>query len=136
MVKQKSFSKIEQELRRTYRNNLNIADSTEDVKKFFYYVVRELFARIFQGRLVPDFDDVRLDDQAQGKVAYSQKLLGNGEFHRALAGSDLARIMERFAEKGLNRIKHFQEKQPDKTEAKPFQAHSVSGRGFKNRAGC
>ena len=37
MKKQKSFAHIEQELRHTYRNNLNIAESDEDVKKFFTY---------------------------------------------------------------------------------------------------
>ena len=43
MARQLSFSKYEQELRPELRQNLNIAESTEDVKKFFVYTIQKLF---------------------------------------------------------------------------------------------
>ena len=133
MARQRSFAKIEQEIRRGYRNNLNIANSAEEVKKFFHYAVREFFLEVFQGEIMIDFDDVRMDARKEGGVAYSEALMSNGEFRQALDDSDLPRIMGELAGSGLNRIKHLEEKQPDKTENKPFQTHSGAGRSFKSR---
>ena len=44
MARQLSFSKYEQELRPELRQNLNIAESTEDVKKFFVYTTVASFS--------------------------------------------------------------------------------------------
>lgn len=135
MAKKQSFAKIEQQIRPGYRNNLNIADSTEDVKKFFVYVVRDFFDKVFHGRIAIDFEDIRLDRDSPGGILYSDALMNNIEFRETLESSDFTRIVEDLAENGLNRIKHLEEKQPGKTEAKPFQTHSGAGRDFKSRAG-
>ena len=50
MARQLSFSKYEQELRPELRQNLNIAESTEDVKKFFVYTIQKLFGKVLEGR--------------------------------------------------------------------------------------
>ena len=65
MARQLSFSKYEQELRPELRQNLNIAESTEDVKKFFVYTIQKLFGRVLEGKEVFTYEDIRLDPQEQ-----------------------------------------------------------------------
>jgi hypothetical protein len=48
MARQLSYSKYEQELRPELRQNMNIAESTEDVKKFFVYTIQKLFGRVLE----------------------------------------------------------------------------------------
>ena len=61
MTQQVSFSKYEQELRREYRQRINSAESTEDVKKFFVRAVIELFEKALGRKVEADYDDVYLD---------------------------------------------------------------------------
>jgi hypothetical protein len=44
MTKQIFFSKYEQKVLPNFRQKINEAESTEDVKKFFIYTVKELLA--------------------------------------------------------------------------------------------
>ena len=47
MSRQLSFTKIEKELLPAYRQKMGSAESTEDVKKFFVYIVQELLNKAY-----------------------------------------------------------------------------------------
>lgn len=133
MEKQKSFSHIEQELRHTYRNNLNNAESDEDVKKFFVYVVRDLLNEAYEGQVNISHDDIGLDENRTEFFVLKDSLKKNKSFIKVWNNSDLPKIVGRMAENGINRIKHLEEKHPDKTEAKMYPTSSHSGQRFTSR---
>ena len=133
MVKQKSFAKIEQDIRHTFRNNLNNAESDEDVKKFFVYAVKDLVEQAHEGRITIEYDDISLDPENADGFVFSSTLKKDKTFMHLWNNSDLPSIVERMAESGLNRIKHLEEKHPDKTEAKIYPTSSHAGRSFSKR---
>ena len=133
MEKQKSFSHIEQELRHIYRNNLNNAESDEDVKKFFVYVVRDLFNEAYNGQVIISHDDISLDENRTEFFVLKDPLKKNKSFMAVWNNSDLPKIVGRMAENGINRIRHLEERHPDKTEAKMYPTPSHSGQRFTNR---
>ena len=121
MARQLSFSKYEQELRPELRQNLNIAESTEDVKKFFVYTVRKLFNRVLDGKEAFQYEDIKLTPSEQSGFIISDKLLRDTEFAAVWQNSDLSNIVQRIADAAGNRHKRLQ-KNPAKTEAKICQA--------------
>ena len=121
MARQLSFSKYEQQLRPELRQNLNIAESTEDVKKFFVYTIRKLFGRVLDGKEAFRYEDIQLLPLEQSGFIISDKLLGDSEFAAAWQNSDLSNIVKRIADAASNRYKHLM-KNPAKTEAKICQA--------------
>lgn len=131
MEKKQSFTKIEQEVRHHYRNNLNIADSPEEVKKFFVYAAQDFIRQAFAGRVAVAFHDIALDPQAESGFVCSPDLRNNQEFKQSREDSDLQRILGQFAESAIHRIQRLEEN-PDKTEAKMTQAPSHAGRRHVN----
>jgi len=121
MARQLSFSKYEQELRPELRQNLNIAESTEDVKKFFVYTIQKLFGRVLEGKDPFHYEDIRLMPLEQSRFIISDKVLGDPEFAAVWQNSDLSNIVKRIADAASNRHKHLQ-KNPAKTESKICQA--------------
>jgi hypothetical protein len=121
MARQLSYSKYEQELRPELRQNLNIAESTEDVKKFFVYTIQKLFGRVLERKEAFPYEDIRLDPQEKSGFIISDKLLGDPDFAAVWQNSDLANIVKRIADSASNRHKHLQ-KNPAKTEAKMFKS--------------
>jgi hypothetical protein len=121
MARQLSFSKYEQELRPELRQNLNIAESTEDVKKFFVYTIQKLFGKVLDGKEPFHYEDIQLAPTEQSGFIISDKLLDDSEFAAAWHNSDLSNIVKRIADTAGNRHKHLQ-KNPAKTEAKICQA--------------
>ena len=120
MTRQISFSKYEQELRPEYRQRINSAESTEDIKKFFAYTVLELFERVLGGEIDLNYDDVHLNPKRKAGFAVSKRLRGIADFVSAWKKSDLPHIVRRIAEVAIKRYKHL-EKHRDKTEAKMYQ---------------
>ncbi|MFC1827211.1 hypothetical protein ACFLZQ_04705 [Thermodesulfobacteriota bacterium] len=120
MARQLSFSKYEQELRPELRQNLNIAESTEDVKKFFVYTIRKLFGRVLDGKEAFQYEDIQLSPLEQSGFIISDELLENTEFAAVWQNSDLSNIVKRIADAASNRHKHLM-KNPAKTEAKICQ---------------
>jgi len=135
MAKQKSYAKIEQDVRHTLRNNLNNAESDEDVKKFFVYAVKDLVEQASEGRIALEYDDIVLDLQYTDGFVLGSALKKDANFMDLWHNSDLPSIVKRMAESGLNRIKHLEEKHPDKTEAKIYPTSSHAGRSFSQRPG-
>ncbi|NOQ66496.1 MAG: hypothetical protein GQ556_04705 [Desulfobacterales bacterium] len=121
MARQLSFSKYEQELRPELRQNLNIAESTEDVKKFFVYTIQKLFGRVLEGKGPFHYEDIQLMPLEQSGFIISDNVLGDPEFAAVWQNSDLSNIVKRIADAASNRHKHLQ-KNPAKTESKICQA--------------
>ncbi|TVM16278.1 hypothetical protein DPQ33_13240 [Oceanidesulfovibrio indonesiensis] len=120
MTKQLSFTKQEHEIRPEFREMLDQAESVEDVKKFFFQVVRNLLSEITDKDWDIEFHrDVQLDlERGEGWV-FSDRLLDQNGLRQLLDDSDLDNILDRLAEKAWNRYRRLQ-KNPEKTEKKIY----------------
>jgi hypothetical protein len=134
MGKHISYSKIENEIRPHFRNNLNLAESSEDVKKFFVYAVQELLDKAFKGKITADYGEIELRGGDKQPFVIHKRLLHDLTFMNAWCNSDLPLIIERLASTAVKHMKHFG-KMPDKTESKMFPTASHGGRSFKNPPG-
>lgn len=112
-----SYTKFEHQVVHKYRDNLNHAESVEDVKKFFSYTMQELIHKAFAGQLSVNYEDVQLGVDAGEPLIISESLRQQGEFERAWSASDLPLIMTRLAKSAQNRFSHLQT-HPEKTNAK------------------
>lgn len=117
MTKQHSFSRIENQLLPGYRNRISMAESTEDVKKFFCYTVQDLFRLVFEGNLVLEYEDVFLQPERTPAYGFSERVLADSGFISIWNSSDLPNLILRFADTAAHRYKHLM-KNPEKTEAK------------------
>ncbi|MCF8030823.1 MAG: hypothetical protein K9J48_02905 [Desulfohalobiaceae bacterium] len=122
-----SYTKIENELWPEYRDRLNKAESTEDVKKFFAYTAMELLAQILESREIkPRFEDVQLDPEGERNYILSARLSDRQEVADLLAGSDLSDILQRLARAAVKRYQHLS-RNPDRSRFGTFYDKSRSG---------
>ena len=119
MNTQYSFSKYEQEIRPILRRSINNAESIEDVKKFFFYGVRNLLKKALHPQMPIDHEDILLDLSNEKGFTMSSRVWDIPAFASTWQESDLPHIVERMAEFAIKRYKHL-EKHPDKTEAKMY----------------
>ena len=119
MTQQVSFSKYEQELRREYRQRINSAESTEDVKKFFVRAVIELFEKALGRKVEADYDDVYLDPRRKDGFVIKKNVWTISGFVSAWEKSDLPEIVARMAEFAIKRHKRL-DAHRDKTEARMY----------------
>lgn len=117
MAKQVSFTKYENEALHSYRQKLNSAESTEDVKKFFYYTTQSLFENVFDGKLSVEPEDVTLIPGSKPHFRFTDRISSTELFTETWGRSDLPRVLGRFAESAASRMKHL-EKHPEKTDRK------------------
>jgi hypothetical protein len=117
MVKIQSFTKIENELLPKFRKQLNEAESTEDVRKFFVYCVHELCNEALDRQVSLQFEDISLQPEGEQPFQVADHLLANAAFAEVWQSSDLSHIIGRFAEQAVGRYRRL-EKNPAKTEAK------------------
>lgn len=119
MSTQLSFTKQEQGARSRFRELLTQAESTEDVKKFFYQTVRDLLMDICGTLPAFNIQDVQLDlDQGEGYML-SDRLMGEADLSDLMHGSDLDDILGRLSKNAWNRYRQL-EKNPAKSEQKIF----------------
>lgn len=116
-MRQVSFTKHENRVLPNFRQRINKAESTEDVKKFFVYTARELFDEIFEGKIDLEYEDFSLMQNRAPYYRLSERLLSLEDFRFVWNDSDLSRVLCRFAESAMRRCKHL-EKHPEKTDAK------------------
>ena len=117
-----SYTKIERDLRGEYRTKINIAESTEDVKKFFGQTALKLFDKVFEGKVPVGYEDITLDRDRCENFHVRESLAKNEAFREVWDNSDLPDIVRRLAEQACKRVKHL-EKNPDKTEAKMYHKY-------------
>ena len=112
-----SFTKQEHKIIPQYRDQLNHAESVEDVRKFFVYTVRELCGLVFEGGVKVDYEDVQLKPQTTTGFTISSQLRNRAAFRDAWRSSDLKHIIGRLAESAGHRYRHLAPS-PEKTRSK------------------
>ena len=117
MSKRMSYSKVEKAILHDFRNKINHAESTEDIKKFFVYITQRLFDEVFAGEITCDFDDVSLRPTSEPAYQLHERLLSSGNFKDVWNNSDLPQVMDRLATVASNHYTRLK-KNPGKTESK------------------
>lgn len=117
MTTQLSFTKIENNLLPRFRNMIGSAESTEDVKKFYVYIMQDLFHQVFDGSIKVSFEDIMLAPDKTPPYLLTDNLQSQKDFASTWNISDLSHVVTRFSEAAVNRFKHL-EKNPGKTETK------------------
>ena len=117
MSKQLSFTKIEKELLPEYRKKIGTAESTEDVKKFFVYIVMELLNRAYDDKIQFEYNHICLDPNNSPYYCLDSKITSQDDFAPVWDNSDLSHIVSRFTDTALNHYKYLS-KNPAKTESK------------------
>lgn len=111
-----SLTKYEHQVLPKLRDQLNQAESVEDVKKFFIGNIQELLALATDGDLTADYEDIVLFPDQQPFYSLAPQLTNNAAIV-ALADSDLNAVLTRLAEQAAHRYKHL-EKNNSKTNMK------------------
>ena len=117
MSKRMSYSKIEKIILHDFRNKVNHAESTEDLKKFFAYTAKDLFNNVFAGEMTFNFDDTSLLPDSDPQFQLHERLLSANVFQAVWGSSDLPQVMGRLAKVAANHYIRLA-KNPAKTEAK------------------
>ncbi len=117
MVKQLSYTKFENEILPELRQKLNKAESTEDVKKFFFQTIRNLFERILEEKSVIRFEDITLLPEKKPYYEFSEPFSSSEKFQDVWKDSDFFNVMDRLATSAVKRYKHL-ERNPQKTDLK------------------
>jgi hypothetical protein len=122
MTTQQSFTKFEKKYRTRIREQMDQAESTQDVRRFFFQIVRDMLREIPGCEVDLVYEAVRLTPNEAPGFAFKPELLGEGGFERLqalMADSDLERILRDFAETCIHRLRRL-DKNPEKTEAKTW----------------
>ncbi len=117
MGKQISFTKIENELLHKFRQKMDLAESTEDVKKFYAYTTTDLLNNAFEGKINLAHNDVELTPDKEPYYRLKNSIAKGDHFDSIWSQSDLPNIVARFTTAAVKHYKHL-EKIPGKTESK------------------
>jgi hypothetical protein len=116
-MKKISFRKFEHMILPHFRQKINEAESTEDIKNIFVSSIKNLFESAFGGAVPVQDEDVRFTPYEEPYFFLSQGLLKNEYIRSIWNDSDLRHVIERLAESAMNRYKHLG-KHGEKTDAK------------------
>lgn len=118
MSTQLSFSKIENRIRHDFRNKINSATTTGEVRQYYAQLIEQLFSEASNGAIILEDDAVALNPGDQSSMfIISDTVKNNNDFDSLWHNSDIGHIVSRFAESAIHRMIHL-EKHPEKTEAK------------------
>jgi hypothetical protein len=117
MTKQLSFSAYERRVLPQFREKMNKAETTEDVRKVFVRTVEALLNGVLDGRIKVESEDLLLLPDSERHYQISEGLRADELLKSYWTESDLPRVINRFAESAIGRHKHL-EKHPEKTELK------------------
>ncbi len=116
-MKKISFRKFEHKILPHFRQQINEAESTIDIKNTFVYSIRNLFEKAFAGGLQLKDEDVRFTPYEEPYFLLSQEVLKNESIRRIWKNSDLRNVIERLAESSMNRYRHLA-RHGEKTDSK------------------
>lgn len=105
MTQMMSLTKYEHQVLPKLRDQLNQAESVEDVKKFFISTIQEFLGLATEGNLSADYNDISLLPDQKPCYALAPQVT-NSVAIKELADSDLNAILQRLAESAANRYKH------------------------------
>ncbi len=117
MTRQLSYTKFENRVLPNFREMVNKAESTEDLRKFFVYSTKELLDSIFEGTIDFSYEDFALNLEKEPYYRLSDRLRSSETFNNVWKESDLPRVVCRLAESAVRHYKRLQRK-PDKCETK------------------
>ncbi len=117
MTEQLSFSRFEKEVLPNYRNKMNNAESTEDVKKFFVYTAQDFLVRVFTNGPRIEFEDITLTPNQTPAYTLSSRIVNDHQFSEVTKMSDLPYILERLAGTAAKRYNRL-ERNPEKSDSK------------------
>jgi hypothetical protein len=117
MTRQLSFTKYERKILPDYRQRISSAETVQEVKNFFVYMVELLLQDVFAAKLNLEENDIRLTPRQPGLYQISPRLRETPEFTGIWETSDLSDVLDRMAEMACNRCRHL-EKQPEKIPSK------------------
>jgi hypothetical protein len=100
-----------------FRQKINDAESTEDIKKAFISSVIDFLENAFREDFTVGYEDVNFRPYEEPYFSLSQRLLEDDKIRPIWRNSDLKQIIERLAESAMNHYKHL-EKNREKTNAK------------------
>lgn len=113
----RSYSHVERELMHHYRDQLNHAESEEDVKKFFVQTIHHLLHKVTDGAVSIEDNDATLKPGVSPYYRISNRLAGITAFQELRKHSDINAVLKRFAEPAVKHCRHLQG-HPEKTESK------------------
>lgn len=134
MNKHISYSHVENEIRARFRHDLNQAESSGDVRKFFAYAVQELIDKALGGKTFVDYGEIELAGSQEQAYIIHKRLLHDLTFMDAWYNTDLPTIIKRLAMTAVKHRKHFTQI-PAKTEAEMFLTPSHGRLFFKTQPG-
>lgn len=105
MTDMMSLTKYEHQVLPKLRDQLNQAESVEDVKKFFVGIIQEFLGLATDGDVTADYDDISLLPEQDPCYSLASKLTDTAAI-QALADSDLNAIMTRLSVQAAHRYKH------------------------------
>ncbi len=107
MEKQLSFSHLEKELVKEFRNNINNSEGPIDVANHFSFVVCKLFKKVFSET------DLELENNCaifapneENYFKINDNLLQDDRFHKLWDNSDLPDLLKKFAETSYHKYLH------------------------------
>lgn len=105
MTQMMSFTKYEHQVLPKYRDQLNQAESVEDVKKFFIGTIQTLLELVTEGKLNPAYEDISLLPDQQPSYSLEPQIKNSPEM-KGLECSDIYAVLERLSEQAAHRYKH------------------------------
>ena len=117
MVRQLSYTKYENEILPEFRQKLNQAESTEDVKKFFIQTMRILFEKILEKKVVIDDEDISLMVNETPHFKIGRRFHSSDELKSLWIDSDLSNVLDRLAKSAVKRYKRL-DRHLEKTSSK------------------
>ncbi len=117
MSQKRSFTKLHHSIMPAFRNKINHAESTEDLKKFFAYSTQDLLNNVFLGKMTFNYDDTALMPNMNPQFVLHERLLASTDFTDIWYNSDLPHLVDRLAKSAANHYKRL-EKNPGKSETK------------------
>ena len=105
MTDMKSLTKYENQVLPRLRDQLNQAESVEDVKKFYVGIIQEFLNLSTDGEVTADYEDISLLPEQDPCYVLAPQLTNSAAI-KALENSDLNAIMARLSEQSANRYKH------------------------------
>lgn len=119
MTRQSSFSKLRKEMMPGFREKMQMAESTEDVKKFYADTMRMLLDRLAShyDPIMPE--DIQLSPESTDGYFINPEIMDRPPLRAAWNESDLPYILDDFTTKALNRYAHLS-KNPEKDRSKIY----------------
>jgi glycyl-tRNA synthetase beta subunit len=113
----RSFSHVERELMHHYRDQLNHAESEEDIKKFFARTIQSLLSRAMDDTVPVHDTDAVLKPGISPYYEISERLADTAAFQELRKHSDINAVLKRFAEPAVKHYRHLLG-HPEKTDSK------------------